>query len=251
MQQTTKDFDIAVVDDTRDDGLRTDRTFNNQIEMLKKMSIPVYMIKGNCTNQVDAHNILLQHAISRGYKLVFRCDDDVTLDSDVLEKLYNEFIKDTKCEYAAMGGILLNPMYPKEVQKIPPDWRNQLAFAGKVEACDLHAQVFIYPDNVEYRDDVEHLYSSYIFRPELLNSIGGFPAGLSAIGFREETCGLYELYLQGYKLKIVTKAIGYHWHESTGGCRSVQGEVARKLYARDDQIFKDKITELKKKYNRK
>lgn len=250
MQQSTKDFDIAVVDDTRDDGLRMDRTFNEQIAILSKMSIPVYMIKGNCTNQADAHNMLMKHAINGGYKLVFRCDDDVTLDSDTLEKLYNEFIKDDKCEYAAIGGIMLNPFYPKEIQKVPSDWRDKIEFAGLINPCLLYAQVMLYPDDIKYRDDIQHLYSSYMYRPELLNSIGGFPSGLSSVGYREETYGLYELYLQGYKLKILTNAIGYHWNETHGGCRSVQGEVAQKLYERDEKIFQDRIIELQKKYKK-
>jgi GT2 family glycosyltransferase len=245
-----KDFDIAVVDDTRDDGLRTDKTFNEQIEILKKMSIPVYMIKGNCTNQADAHNLLLKHAVNLKYKLVFRCDDDVTLDSDTLEKLYNEFLKDTKCEYAAMGGVMLNPFFPAEIQKVPEDWKQKIEFAGLINPCLLYAQVMQYPDEVKYRDDIQHLYSSYMYRPELLNSIGGFPSGLSSVGYREETYGIYELYLQGYKLKIVPQAIGYHWNETHGGCRSVQGEVAQKLYERDEQIFQSKIVELQKKYKK-
>ena len=250
MQQTMKDFHIIIVDDTRNDELFTDPIFKEQIDALSKMHIPLYMVKGNCTNQADAHNMMLRHAIQNNYKLVFRCDDDVTLNADTLEKLYNEFIKDEKCEYAAMGGILLNPYHPVAEQKITPDWKSKIEFAGKVSACDLHAQVFIYPDDIEYRDDIEHLYSSYMYRPALLNSVGGFPSGLSSVGFREETYGLYELYLQGYKLKIVTKAIGYHWWEPHGGCRSVQGEVAKKQYEKDNRIFASKIAELQKKYKK-
>jgi|PlaIllAssembly_1097288.scaffolds.fasta_scaffold02300_2 glycosyltransferase involved in cell wall biosynthesis/GT2 family glycosyltransferase len=250
MQQSIKNFDIAVVDDTRDDRLRTNVEFNDMIAIFAKMGIPVYMIKGNCTNQADAHNVMLNHAIAKKYKLVFRCDDDVTLDSRTLEILFKEFIKDKECKYAAMGGVMLNPFYPSDVQVVPPDWRNKIEFAGKIDQCVLYAQVVQYPDDVEYRDDIEHLYSSYMYRPELMKSIGGFPSGLSAVGYREETYGLYELYLMGYKLKILPKAIGYHWCESHGGCRSVKGEVALKLYEQDEKIFQNKIAELKKKYGR-
>jgi GT2 family glycosyltransferase len=251
MQQSIKNFDIAVVDDSRNDGPLMDREFNEQIKMFQKMNIPVYMIKGNCTNQADAHNLLMRHAIKNGYKIVFRCDDDVTLESNTLEKLLNEFVKDTKCEYAAMGGIMLNPFYPSDAQRVPPDWKQRIEFAGLINPCLFYAQVMQYPYDVPYRDDIQHLYSSYMYRPELLDSIGGFPSGLSAIGYREETYGLYELYLQGYKLKIVTQALGYHWNENHGGCRSVQGEVAQKLYEQDEKIFQDKIAELQKKYGGK
>jgi glycosyltransferase involved in cell wall biosynthesis/GT2 family glycosyltransferase len=250
MQQSIKNFDIAVIDDTSSDSLRVDFTFIQQIRTLDQMHIPVCMIKGGGTNQADAHNILLKHAIKNGYKLVFRCDDDVTLDSDTLSRLYKEFLKDEKCEYAAMGGIMLNPYYPSEMQRVPPDWKTKIEFAGLINPCLLYAQVMLYPDDILYRDDIQHLYSSYMYRPELMDSVGGFPSGLSTVGYREETYGLYELYLQGYKLKIVTKAIGYHWNETQGGCRSVQGEVAMKLYEKDEKIFQEKISQLQQKYRK-
>ncbi|MEI6297426.1 MAG: hypothetical protein WCO84_07365, partial [bacterium] len=81
-------------------------------------------------------------------------------------------------------------------------------------------------------------------------SIGGFPNGLSAVASREETLPLYEMYLQGYKMKIMTKATAYHFHEQTGGCRSVEQDKAESCYSKDEQIFRERIKELDEKYKK-
>lgn len=248
MEQTTKGFDIMVVDDSKSDEVRNDGILHDQIEMLGKMGIGTYLVRGNCPNQAAAHNKMMKHALNNGYKLVFRCDDDVTLFPDALEKLFNEFLKDDKCDYAAMGGVILYPYFPLERQKVPENWKEIHEFDGTMDLCTLIAQVHVYPDDVPYRDDVEHLYSSYMYRPELMDEIGGFPAHLSSVAFREETIGLYELYLKGYKLKIVTKSYGYHWTEPQGGCRSVTGDMAKMLYNQDEKVFREQLNRLKEKY---
>ena len=61
---------------------------------------------------------------------------------------------------------------------------------------------------------------------------------------------IYETKLQGYKLKIVAKAIGYHYHEMSGGCRSNNPSMAEEMYRNDQRIFEEKIKELKKKYSK-
>jgi len=114
--------------------------------------------------------------------------------------------------------------------------------------CVLYAQTFKYPDDVEYRDDIQHLYSSYMYRTVLLDKVGGFPVNLSSVAYREETLGLYELYLQGYKMKIVTKAWAMHWHEQSGGCRSIDKDKAMSLYAKDEKKFYESLDALHKKY---
>jgi glycosyltransferase involved in cell wall biosynthesis len=249
MQQTVKNFDIIIIDDSRSDELRTDSLMGELMETLSKMGIRTWLVKGNCPNQAAAHNMIMNNAINDyKVKLVFRCDDDVTLNSDALERLFNEFVKDEKCEYAAMGGVIINPFGPAKDQRMPENWRQNIEFAGRLEPCTPYAQMFLYPDDIEYRDDIEHLYSSYMYRPELMKEVGGFPADYSAVAFREETIGIYELYLKGYKLKIVPKSIGFHWLEGEGGCRSVTGESAKKLYMRDEMAFRKKIEELKNKY---
>jgi glycosyltransferase involved in cell wall biosynthesis len=248
-KQTITNFDVLIADDSTIDHIYEDVELKRIGDEMRKKGINVHLFLAHGINQADAHNKVMNSALNNNYKLVFRCDDDVTLQPDHLQRLFEEFVKDKKCEYSAMGGIILNPYTPPEQQKIPADWKNRIEFAGTLDPCVLFAQVYLYPNEIEYRDDIQHLYSSYMYRPILLSKVGGFPAMLSSVAYREETLGLYELYLQGYKMKIITKAYGFHWFEEHGGCRSIKGPKAENLYKGDDIEFNNKVAFLKNKYN--
>jgi len=251
LNQTVSNFDIVIVDDSVKENYLQINKLNDVINKLFEKGIYVLRMRGQGINQVAAHNDVLHQALERGYKLVYRLDDDVTLEPDNIERIFKEFLKDEKCEYSAMGGIFLNPYNEESKNYLPKNWRNIKEFDGSINTLLPSAQYYKYPDDVETRDDIEHLYSSYIYRPELIYLVGGFPRDLSNVAFREETLPVYETKLQGYKLKIVTKAIGYHYNEMSGGCRSNDPKMVKEMYERDQAIFIDKIKELKKKYNKK
>ena len=249
--QTFMDWDLLVIDDSKVDNLPAHKGIENIVNKLHSVGHSWFFVRGVGQNQAAAHNRALDYAIAHGYKLVFRVDDDITLEPDFLGKLFEEFVKDQECKYAAVGGIFLNPYEPKESQVVPAGWENKPEFQGSVVPfCTLHAQVFQYPPEIDYRDDCQHLYSSYMYRANLVKSVGGFPMDLSSMGFREETIPLYELWLQGYKYRIVTKAIGLHFNAQTGGLRSVSPRKAQELFLQDDTEFKRKIERLKKQYGR-
>ena len=48
----------------------------------------------------------------------------------------------------------------------------------------------------------------------------------------------------------MTKATAYHFHEQTGGCRSVEQDKAESCYSKDEQIFRERIKELDEKYKK-
>lgn len=246
--QTFMDWDLLVIDDSKVEHLPEHKGCAEAVNKLHSVGHSWLFVRGAGQNQATAHNRALEYAAIHGYKLVMRLDDDITLEPDFLAKLYEEFIKDQECRYAAVGGIFLNPSVPKEEQFVPPGWESRPEFQGTIMPCVLHHQVAQYPPEIDYRDDCEHLYSSYMFRTALLQSVGGFPMDLSAMAFREETMPLYELWLKGYKMRIVTKAIGYHYNAQTGGLRSVSPRKAQELFLQDDTQFRRKIEELKKRH---
>jgi GT2 family glycosyltransferase len=180
--------------------------------------------------------------------LVLRVDDDITLEPDFITKLVDAFVKDEKVEYAGIGGVFLNPEYPANMQYAPADWRSRPEFAGTINPCVLNHQVVLY-DDVDERE-VQHLYSSYMFRPELVAKVGGFSTELSPMGFREETIPLYTLWLSGWKLKFLTKAVGYHFNAQTGGLRSISEESRMRMFEEDNAKFVKRVQELQKKYRR-
>lgn len=248
--QTFKAFDIIIMDDSKNDNTVYSDEYKKVVEELQAMQIRTYLVKGSGQNQAFAHNRHLEHALKHGYSLVFRVDDDIVLEPDHIKILFDAFVEDEKCEYAAMGGIILEPHKAKEELQIHPDWYKMVEFAGTMNPCVPYAQTYLYPDHLYWRNDIQHLYSSYMFRPELLDKVGGFPGALSKVAFREETLPIYELYLQGYKLKVLTKALGYHYHEGTGGCRSVEYTDPYSMYNADETKFRQRLEELNKKYHR-
>ncbi len=245
--QTFKNFDIIIGDDTTKGFIFDSQEFMHEMQDLEKMGVRFNIAPGHGRNQAFAHNRALQHAITNGYPLVFRVDDDIALDPNHLEILFNEFVKDVECKYTAIGGLILIPGN-EQSQMAPDDWRTRWEFSGKIDNLQPHPQIFRYPADVESREDIEALYSSYMYRPELVHNVGGFPGGLSKVAFREETLPIYELHLQGYKLKVMTKATALHFHEPTGGCRSVEYIDAKSMYDSDEAKYRDKLEELKKKY---
>jgi GT2 family glycosyltransferase len=193
---------------------------------------------------------MMNHALSKGYKLVLRIDDDILLEKDVIRKMVEAFVADEKVEYAAIGYILLNPSVPKEMQFAPPDYLSRPEFAGTRNPCVLNAQIVLYPDDVTERE-AEHLYSSYMYRPELISSVGGYATDLSRVAFREESIPLIELFLAGWKLKYLTKAVGYHFNEPQGGVRSVPEDSRMRMYEGDQRKFEQRLRELEIKYGRR
>lgn len=248
--QTVSNFDVVIVDDSVKENYLYEAELNAAINKLFDKGIYVLRQRGQGINQVAAHNDVIQQAMERGYKLVYRLDDDIVLEPDNIERIFNEFLKDEKCEYSAMGGVFLNPYNEESKNHLPDNWRDIKELDGSIKTLLPTAQYYKYPDDVETRDDIEHLYSSFVFRPELIFLVGGFPRDLSNVAFREETLPIYETKLQGYKLKIVAKAIGYHYHEMSGGCRSNNPSMAEEMYRNDQRIFEEKIKELKKKYSK-
>jgi glycosyltransferase involved in cell wall biosynthesis/SAM-dependent methyltransferase len=242
--QTFKDFDVAIVDDSRFADLPNDGKLNEVLADLYRGGHSWFAFRGPAQNQAVAHNNIMKFAVERGYKLVFRVDDDIVLKADHLELLFKEFVKDGGCRYAAMGGIFLNPHMDAMQQRAPPNWREIADFRGDIHHCVLWAQTVLYPEEIPYRDDVQHLYSSYMYRPELVASVGGFPSDLSSMGYREETVPIYALWLQGYDLRIVTGAYAWHYNAGEGGLRSVSPEAAKSMYQADELLFLKRIAQL-------
>jgi glycosyltransferase involved in cell wall biosynthesis len=248
--QTFKDWDLMIVDDSCIENPNRDGELLATLDQLYVEGHLWHLIRGAGQNQAVAHNRVLACALEQGYRLVMRLDDDITLESSHLEIIYKEFLKDQKCEYAAMGGIYLDPNRPKEQQVAPPNWRLLDEFAGKLDPLWPFAQMVMYPEDVEFRDDLEHLYSSYFYRPELVEEVGGFAKDLSAVAFREETLPIATLWMKGYKLRVCVKAVGYHYNAQVGGLRSYNHDSAAPMYRSDDVAYKARIAELKKKYGR-
>jgi hypothetical protein len=62
---------------------------------------------------------------------------------------------------------------------------------------------------------------------------------------------MYELWLSGWKMKFLTKAIGYHHNAQTGGLRSINEESRMRMFEEDNAKFVNKLKALHERYGRR
>jgi len=88
--------------------------------------------------------------------------------------------------------------------------------------------------------EVDHLYSTFLYRVAAGRKAGGYSKVLSPVGHREETMFSHEIKRAGYKLLVTPDALTWHFREGTGGIRSY---TDGSLWARDEEVFKAKLLE--------
>jgi hypothetical protein len=89
--------------------------------------------------------------------------------------------------------------------------------------------------------EVEHLYSSFVYRREAGLAAGGFCLELSPIASREETLFSFGLKQAGYRLLVDTSALIWHLQNPEGGIRAYRGPQAVEALRHDERIFLDRM----------
>ena len=126
--------------------------------------------------------------------------------------------------------------FGKDLEVLPKDFRNIPEFAGSIDFIAPYQQWFRHPDTE--LQEVEHLYSTYIYRRQAVIDVGYFPEDLSAICFREDTDTTFRLKMEGYKLFVNPRAIGYHYKAKEGGIR---GKKCSWCFTNDRHKFEKKL----------
>jgi hypothetical protein len=163
-----------------------------------------------------------QKANESEFKWIWRIDDDCIPESNVLEILYsytneNKFTND---KIGAVGGSILTLPYLPDTSKS----------TGKIQ--DIDSEPNIQWNEIKAAKEVEHLHCSFLYRAR----IHDFNLGLSRVAHREETLFSYGLYLKGYKILAVPRAISWHLKNPNGGIRA---ETNKDLYDHDELIFRN------------
>lgn len=232
LTQTFKNWELLVMDNGSDESLIK----NEQIMKLFKMC-EVNGHKWRC-NKIEPMGPQKSHREALkviNTPLTCRIDDDIFLEPDFLQILFNNFLEDQTL--AAVGGIYLfvdNPWV------LPLGYENDIKNQGKITHLDWSLQVNRHPDNKI--KEVEHLHSSFMHRTEVAKQCGSYTLELNNVGFREETEATYRMKLGGYNLRVDPKAIGYHFGASTGGDRT---DPDKKLAIDNDKIFKNWLNNAK------
>lgn len=220
-EQTRPPDQFVLFEDGEHKDIRGISPYHHLLHLLDQKKIKWHVIYAERKGQVKNHQMALDRADT---EFVWRIDDDNVPEPDCLEKLLAEM----KDGVGAVGGLVLDP---KNVGPKPG------FLTGKIEdiLCGMNIAWFEWELAPE---DVDHLYSTFLYRVEAGRKAGGYPMDLSPVGHREETIFTYGIKRAGYRVLITPKALTWHFRESTGGIRSY---ADGSLWARDEQVFRARL----------
>jgi hypothetical protein len=223
--QTVKPKQIVIFDDGEMKDLRGVSPYSHLFPLLMHSGIPWFHLPGGKVGQVKNHQTTLDRADT---DFVWRLDDDNMPEPDCLERLLEAAEFDPRV--GAVAGLVHDP---KSVSRRPS------FITGRIEdvLCPFNLQWFDWAGQPE---EVDHLYSTFLYRVEAAKKAGGYCRDLSPVGHREETMFSHEIKRAGYKLLVTPGAKTWHFRESTGGIRSY---TDGSLWARDEQVFRARLSQ--------
>lgn len=223
--QTVRPKQIVIFDDNPEmKDLRGVSPYSHLFPLLMAKNIQWFHLPGGRVGQVHNHQVALDRADT---PFVWRLDDDNAPEPDCLKNLLR-VMEDPSV--GAVGGLVHDP---KSVSPRPS------FITGKIEEI-------LNPFNLQWfqwagpPEEVDHLYSTFLYRVEAGRKAGGYNKALSPVGHREETMFSHEIKRAGYKLMVTPDALTWHFREGTGGIRSY---TDGSLWARDEQVFRGKLSE--------
>jgi hypothetical protein len=186
--------------------------------MLDDSGIKWEVLFGKRQGQVTNHQHILDIAQTT---FVWRLDDDNVAEPTCLEQLLKA-AEDPLV--GAVGGLVY---HPGNVKPLPND------VSGKMEEIynGLNIQWFSWNGGVR---EVDHLYSTFLYRVEAGKKAGGYPKDLSVVGHREETIFSNSIKQAGYKVCVTPYATTWHLRESSGGIRVFNDP---QLWEHDEKAF--------------
>ena len=212
---------LVLFDDNDEDkriDLREHEIYQHIFKLLDIKGITWEVIFGQCKGQHYNHQI----ANTMGYKWVWRVDDDVIPEPNVLKELYAHTHESATVKIGAVGGSIICPLWNLDIEH--PENNN---VSGKIE--DIYTSQNPQWFKIKQYQEVDHLHCSFLYRAGIVD----YNLNLSKVAHREESIFTYQLKQKGYKIVIVSNANSYHLKSSEGGIRDGISE----LYQNDERIF--------------
>lgn len=213
--QTYQDFDITIVDqNVATPRVEQELALQSMISLLRHTDHTVRVMEENPKGAAYGHNQVLYNT---RHKLILRVDDDIILDSDFVQRVYATLTTYREDEtVGAVGGVYLNPSVPMHDQTYDSDTKENLIQNGMTirddtGGCQTHYHL---DDRIM---SVTDLYSTFLYRTEIMRIAGGFDESFGSACYFEDTDGSYKIYMQGYSLFVDPQAIGYHFKAQYGG----------------------------------
>ena len=210
--------EIIIYDDN-DPGdridLRENEIYKNLFLIMNSKNIGWSVVYGQCKGQHYGHQYFNE---KYNGQWLFRCDDDVIPDNNVIKR-FDETIVDNYETIGAVGGSIITPTW--NLPKDCPDASN------KIEDIFLKQNEQWY--EITKIKEVDHLHCSYCYKAGLYN----YNLNLSKVAHREESIHSYGIKKSGHKVFIIPDAISYHFKSESGGIR----DGLQEMYEHDESIF--------------
>ena len=232
--QTFQNWNLYILDNASGTPIINSHFIIMLINRLKLEGHKVKVIRNNIDFGICyARNMLNTLQLEEGTgNFSMRLDDDVILQPDYIEKLFEVIDKG----YDIASGIIPLIGYPEikreikflngEINKVQINENGDVTYFGDdCGYCYLEQQII----------PAGHFRSCALYKSEINKKIK-YPDNLSRYGFREESFFSLSCKMAGYKIGVHTGAIAYHIQTPSGGGRQ---------YSTTDIIQQDDITFVK------
>lgn len=204
LNQTVKPNKLIIFNDGDDFNPNDNPLYKKLLQCFIYDGISWFFLYGKKKGQVFNHQDSLSTAET---DLIWRIDDDEIAKPDTLEKLIRHFDDDS---VAAAAGLVEQPVGLHPCPSF---------VSGRIEDILLGQNLQWYSHQQNTPLEVDHLYSTFIFRRDYANNVGGYFTNLSQISHREETFFTYKLRKNNYKLLIDPTVVTRHLSLDSGGIR--------------------------------
>lgn len=222
-QQTVTPKRLIIFDDNEKPlDLREDSLYQYIFKTLDRNGIKWEVVFGEHAGQVANHQRALDMCET---EFIHRIDDDEVMEPDVLEALLSVVNEKT----GAVGGCVIDPkqmpfstLASNKIEDIYLGINEQWFKSDHREIVRKAQEQGISGGGAVRNPikEVDHLYSSFIYRRSVAKQIGGYCMELSPKGFREETIFTFSLHKAGWKNLFNPNAVTLHFRNPSGGIRA-------------------------------
>ena len=220
VNQTTKEFDVVILDNGRQFKVAQDYNCRAILERLKLEGVRINVVEtqeehrdiGKYRNQCIAEDKF-------NNSIGIRIDDDSLLEPNFVEILSNGFTSD---DIGVVGCICPYLFYPRTYILQPARYNEITDNFEWVDNC-VNFTRFINDDGTDRHYSKTyfpsgHIRSNYAYRMDLVREIK-FPEWSGASGFTEETVFCIKAQISGYRVIINPNAVAWHFAVPSGGGR--------------------------------
>lgn len=261
LKQTCKYWDLTIIDDSKEKkDLRKIPSLDGLLKLIEEDGHSWRVFYGQNKGWHHAQQIVLDQS---RHQLTWILDEDIILESKVLELLSEPFIRGIPSyltdEIGATGGIFLLPG-DKFRSVLPVDWKSREDYHGRVSFRDgkvgfgnsiqyivhteiairTHKEIISQPEPKE----TDHLIGgSVLYRTDVAKS-WGFDLDFNYTARCSDDLFTYRFFKAGYKLLVIPQAIVWHLPSSSYGELDKNGEEYRRLCGENRSLFEIKVKEL-------